>query len=57
MLLGDENPEFGISPEAQQMFEEANNNADYEPVNGDFVAFLIYSDGYKINYCNEYSDH
>jgi len=45
MLLGDENPEFGISPEAQQMFEAANNNADYEPVNGDYVAFIIYSDG------------
>lgn len=45
LLVGDNNPEFGISPEAQQMVDDANAHPGYKPENGDIVAFIVYSDG------------
>lgn len=45
LLLGDQEPEFGISPEAQQMVDAAIAHAGYMPGNGDIVAFIVYSDG------------
>ena len=45
ILMGDTNPEFGVSAEAQQMVDEANANAGFVPANGDTVAFIVYSDG------------
>jgi hypothetical protein len=45
LLLGDTDPEFGISPEAQQMVDAANANAGFVPGDGDIVAFVVYSDG------------
>jgi hypothetical protein len=51
LLVGDDDPEFGVSPEAQQMVDDANANAGFMPGNGDLVAFIVYSDG--INRSNE----
>lgn len=45
LLLGDPNPGFDVSPEAQQMFDEANANSGFIPENGDIVAYIVYSDG------------
>ncbi len=45
ILVGDNDPEFGISPEAQQMVDDANAHPGYKPEDGDIVAFIVYSDG------------
>jgi len=45
LLVGDQDPEFGISPEAQQMVDEANAHDDFIPGEGNIVAFIVYSDG------------
>ncbi len=45
VVLGEPNPEFGISATAQQMINEANANAGFVPGNRDVVAVIIYSDG------------
>jgi hypothetical protein len=45
ILVGDKNPEFGVSVEAQQMVAEANAHADFVPGNGDIAAYIVYSDG------------
>jgi hypothetical protein len=45
LLLGVTNPEFGISPEAQLMFDNAVTHSEYVPGNGDIVAVIVYSDG------------
>jgi hypothetical protein len=44
-LLGEPNPDFGVSPQAQQMVNAANANPTYVPGNGDIVAVIVYSDG------------
>ncbi len=46
--VGEKNPEFGISPTAQQMITAANQHPDYVPGPGDVVAVIIYSDGMTI---------
>jgi hypothetical protein len=48
LLVGDDNPEFGISPEAQKMVDDANANSGYMPGDGDIVAFIVYSDGISL---------
>jgi hypothetical protein len=45
LLVGDTEPEFGVSPEAQEMIDAANANAGFTPGNGDLVALIVYSDG------------
>ena len=45
VLLGEQNPEFGISVWARQMIDAANANAMFLPSSGDLVAVLLYSDG------------
>lgn len=45
LLLGDQDPEFGVSLEAQQMVDDANAHAGFVPGDGDIVAFIVYSDG------------
>ena len=46
--VGEPNPEFGISPTAQQMINEANQHANFVPGVGDVVAIVIYSDGMTV---------
>ena len=46
--VGEQNPEFGISPAAQQMIDAANQNQNYVPGPGDVVAVIVYSDGMTI---------
>jgi len=48
VLLGEPNPEFGISFAAGQMITAANAHADFVPGPGDIVAVLVYSDGMTI---------
>ena len=45
VAVGEPNPEFGISKEAQQMIDAANANPDFVPGAGDIVAVIISSDG------------
>jgi hypothetical protein len=45
ILLGEDDPKFEVSPEAQQMVDEANAHAGYRPGEGDIAAFIVYSDG------------
>ena len=45
VLLGEPNPEFGVSATAQQMIDEANANPSFVPGPGDIVAVIVYSDG------------
>lgn len=45
LLLGEPNPEFGISPEAEQMVADAQANADFIPGDGEILAVVVYSDG------------
>jgi hypothetical protein len=45
VLLGEQNPEFGVSVPAQQMIDAANAHADFAPASGDIVAVIVYSDG------------
>jgi len=45
LLMGDTNLEFGISPEAQLMVDNARAHPDYIPGNGDLRAIIVYSDG------------
>jgi hypothetical protein len=47
VVLGEPNPEFGISANAQKMINAANKNENqyYVPGPGDVVAVIIYSDG------------
>ncbi|HAV76487.1 MAG TPA: hypothetical protein DCX53_03940 [Anaerolineae bacterium] len=45
LLLGDKKLEFGISQEAQQMVDEANNHPEFVPGDGDLIAFIVYYDG------------
>lgn len=47
--VGEPNPEFGISTEAQQMITAANAHANYVPGFGEVVAAIIYSDGMGTN--------
>ncbi len=47
--LGEPNPEFGISADAQQMIDAANAHANYVPGYGEVVAVIIYSDGMGTN--------
>lgn len=48
VLLGEQNPEFGVSAAAQQMINEANAHPDYVPSPYDIVAVLVYSDGMTV---------
>ena len=50
VLLGEPNPEFGISRTARQMITEANAHADFVPGAGDIVAVIVYSDGMTIRW-------
>ena len=45
VLVGEQNPEFGVSATAQQMIDAANANSNFVPVSGDIVAVLVHSDG------------
>jgi hypothetical protein len=45
VLLGEQNPEFGISVWARQMINAANANAGFLPSAGDLVAVIVHSDG------------
>ncbi|MEO8680519.1 MAG: hypothetical protein ABI665_15815, partial [Vicinamibacterales bacterium] len=45
VLLGEQNPEFGVSAAAQMMIDAANANANFVPSAGDIVAVIVYSDG------------
>lgn len=45
VLLGEQNPEFGISVWARQMIDAANANATFLPSSGEIVAVLLHSDG------------
>ena len=45
LLLGEPNPNFGVSPEAQQMMEQASANPNYVPGDGEVMAVIVYSDG------------
>ncbi len=49
LLLGDPNPEFGVSTEAQQMVDNAIAHPQYLPGNGEIVAVIVYSDGMSRN--------
>lgn len=48
VLLGEQNPEFGVSAAAQQMINEANAQPGYVPSPYDVVAVLVYSDGMTV---------
>ena len=48
VLLGEQNPEFGISVWARQMIDAANANATFLPSSGDIVAVVLYSDGISL---------
>ena len=48
VLLGEQNPEFGVSATAQLMINAANANASYVPGSGDIVAVIVYSDGMTV---------
>ena len=45
VAVGELHPEFGVSPAAQQMIDEANANSSFVPNAGDITAVLLYSDG------------
>ena len=45
VVLGEPNPEFGISATAKKMINAANANPNFVPGPGDVVAVIIYSDG------------
>ena len=45
LLLGETNPDFGVSAEAQQMVANANAHPTFVPGPRDSVAVIIYSDG------------
>jgi hypothetical protein len=45
VLVGHQNPEFGVSATAQQMINEANAHPSFVPGPTDVVAVIIYSDG------------
>jgi hypothetical protein len=49
LLLGERNPDFGISAEASQMVASAEAHPDFVPGPGDAVAVVIYSDGMGTN--------
>ena len=49
LLLGEPNPDFGVSPEAQQMVDAANANPAYVPGDGEIMAVIVYSDGMSTN--------
>jgi len=48
VLLGERNPEFGVSAAAQQMIDEANAQASFVPGPYDVVAVIVYSDGIRV---------
>lgn len=48
VLMGEQNPEFGVSATARQMIDAANANANFVPGSGDTVAVLLYSDGIRV---------
>ena len=48
VLLGETNPEFGISATAQQMINAGNAHAGFVPGSGDIVAIIVYSDGMTV---------
>jgi hypothetical protein len=55
VVLGEPNPEFGISANAQTMIAAANANPSFVPGTNDIVAVIIYSDGMlPVNYRNRY---
>jgi hypothetical protein len=45
VLVGEQNPEFGVSAAAQQMIDAANANSNFLPGSDDVTAVIIYSDG------------
>ena len=45
VLLGEQNPEFGVSVWARQMIDAANANATFLSSSGDIAAVVLYSDG------------
>jgi hypothetical protein len=45
LLIGEENPEFGVSPEALQMVDAAKAHPDFVPGGNDLVAIIVYYDG------------
>jgi hypothetical protein len=48
MLLGEQNPTFGVSATAQQMIAAADANPNYVPGSNNIVAVILYSDGMRI---------
>ena len=48
VLLGEPNPEFGVSAAAQQMINEANAQSSFVPGPYDVVAVIVYSDGITV---------
>ena len=45
LLLGETNPDWGISSESLQMYADATAHPDYVPGIGETVAVIVYSDG------------
>jgi hypothetical protein len=45
LLLGETNPDWGISHESLQMYADATAHPDYVPGIGETVAVIVYSDG------------